>query len=159
MTDQGNPKSWVAVLTPYRSLSRQGFIAVMAAIAAANFIAGVIFFSIGAWPVVGFCGLDVLIMYWAFRSNFIDGHRQERIEITAHDVVLQVLAARHAPREQRFVRRWLRVELEEDTERELIGRLFLRSHGQRTEIGHFLAPVERQSLARELRRALASPFY
>lgn len=157
MTEAGNPKSWVATLTPYRSLSRRGFVAVMALIALANFIAGLVFFAIGAWPVVGFCGLDVAIMYWAFRANFLDGRRVERIEITPHELILTASAAGTAPRQQRFVRHWVRVELEEDRERELIGRLFLRSHGTRTEIGRFLAPGERQSLAVALRRALAAP--
>jgi len=114
-----------------------------------------VFLAIGAWPVMGFCGLDVLIVWWAFRANFADGQRLERIEITESEVILvRELRGRVLPR-QRFIRRWVRVELEEDVDRELIGGLFLRSHGFRTEIGRFLGPGERQALARELRAALA----
>lgn len=153
--ERSNPKSWVVTLTPHRSLSRQGFVVVMALIAGINFIAGAAFLAIGAWPVMGFCGLDVALMWWAFRANFADGQRLERIEITESEVILvRETRGQMLPR-QRFIRRWVRVELEEDVDRELIGGLFLRSHGLRTEIGRFLGDGERKALARELRAALA----
>ncbi len=155
--DGSNPKSWRATLTPHRSLSRGGFIAVMGLIATVNLVAGTVFFAIGAWPVVGFCGFDVAIMYWAFRRNFADGRRAERIEITEHELVLERLAEGRERQEQRFVRRWVRVRLEEDRERELIGRLLLHSHGTSTEIASFLGAEERKSLASALKSALASP--
>ena len=152
--ERSNPKSWVVTLTPHRSLSRRGFIIVMSLIAGLNFAAGIVFFAIGAWPVVGFCGLDVLLMWWAFRANFADAKRAERIEITTTELILDGhVKGREFP-QQRFNRRWVRVELQEDAERELVGSLYLRSHGLRTEIGGFLAPGERKELARELRTAL-----
>jgi uncharacterized membrane protein len=154
--ERSNTKSWVATLTPHRSLSRRGFITVMSLIAGVNFVTGVVFFAIGAWPIVGFCGLDVLLMWWAFRMNFADGRKLERIEITSHELILETHAEGREPQEQRFVRRWVRVEMEEDHSRELTGSLYLRSHGSRTEIGRFLSPDERKSLAHELKAALAS---
>jgi uncharacterized membrane protein len=115
-----------------------------------------VFAVIGAWPVSGLwsrCGS----IWWAFRANFAVARQAERIEITEHELVVEHLAEGHTRRERRFVRRWVRVELEEDRDRELIGRLFLASHGLRTEIGRFLAPAERLELARELKSALARP--
>ena len=155
--ERSNPKSWVATLTPHRSLSRRGFLAVMGLVAGVNFIAGLVFFLIGAWPVVGFCGLDVAIMWLAFRRNFADARRAERIEVTEHELVLERLAEGQEREVQHYVRRWVRIDLEVDRERELIGRLFIASHGQRTEIGSFLAPFERQELAVALKAALAMP--
>ena len=155
--EQSNPKTWRATLTPHRSLTRRGFIALMSLIAALNFVGGTVFYLAGAWPVAGFMGLDVALIWWAFRANFADARRAECIEITEHELVLE----RHAdgrPREiQRFVRTWVRVELDEDIERELIGGLFLRSRASRVEIGRFLPPHERKEFARELKIALASP--
>ncbi len=153
--ERSNPKSWVVTLTPHRSLSRRGFIAVMSLIAGLNFVAGIVFFAIGAWPVVGFCGLDVLLMWWAFHANFADAKRAERIEVTATDLILDSHVKGQELPQQRFNRRWVRVELQEDEERELVGGLYLRSQGLRTEIGRFLAPHERKELARELRAALS----
>jgi uncharacterized membrane protein len=81
----------------------------------------------------------------------------ERIQVTEHEVVLDRLRANRPPEQQRFVRRWVRVELEEDRERELIGRLSLVSGQTRVALGDFLSPDERKTLAHALRSALAIP--
>ncbi len=155
--ERSNPNCWRATLTPHRSLSRQGFVALMAAIVAINLVGSIVFSVIGAWPVAGFMGLDVGLVWWAFRANFAAARRAERIEITEHELVVEHLADGRPRRERRFVRRWVRVELEEDRNRDLIGSLFLASRGIRTEIGRFLSPAERQDLARDLKSALATP--
>ena len=49
-----------ALLVPHRSLGRKGFLIVMAAIGGSSFLTGLFFLSLGAWPVFGFFGLDVL---------------------------------------------------------------------------------------------------
>lgn len=153
--ERSNPKPWVAILTPYRSLSKRGFMAVMAVIATVNFAAGVTMYLKGAWPVVGFCGLDVAAIWYAFHRNFADARRAERITIEDGGVIVERLAAGRTPERHSFIRHWLRVELEEDMERELVGRLFLVSHGRRTEIGSFLPPAEKKDFAGVLRAALA----
>ena len=148
-----DPHSWSITLTPHRSLTRTGFIAVMVLIGGLNVIAGGFFFWIGAWPVVGFMGLDVLLMWWAFRRNFADSEQAERIIAEGDAITLQRLTPKSRA-DIRFNRRWLKVELEHDTERELVGRLLLRSHGQVHEIASFLGAEERLSLATALRRAI-----
>ena len=42
----------------------------MAVIGGINLAAGMVFYVLGAWPVVGFMGLDVALVWWAFRKNF-----------------------------------------------------------------------------------------
>jgi uncharacterized membrane protein len=153
--DKGNPNCWRATLSPHRSLSRQGFFAVMGAIVLINLAGGILFVVIGAWPVTGFMGLDVALIWWAFRANFTSARVAERIEITERELILERMAADGGQLQRRFVRNWVRVELEEDRERDWIGRLFLASHGMRTEIGCFLSPPERLDLAKALRSALA----
>ena len=64
------PKLFSARLTPHRSLNRTGFLVLMTFISTVSFVAGVAFWMMGAWPVLGFFGLDVLVIYWAFRINF-----------------------------------------------------------------------------------------
>ena len=155
--DDRNTKAWQATLTPHRSLTRQGFLVVMGLVVAVNLVIGGPFMAIGAWPVAGFAGLDVLIIWWAFRANFADARKMERISITEHELVFDRFAENRAPEQQRFVRRWVRVELEEDRERELIGRLSLVSGASRVAVGDFLAPEERKQLATALRAALAVP--
>ncbi|HKK29208.1 MAG TPA: DUF2244 domain-containing protein, partial [Alphaproteobacteria bacterium] len=49
-----------AVLSPHRSLAPRGFLILMGAVAAVSFATGLLFASMGAWPILGFFGLDVL---------------------------------------------------------------------------------------------------
>jgi uncharacterized membrane protein len=155
--DNTKPKTWRAILTPHRSLSPKGFVILMSVIAGFNFIVGLFFYVIGAWPVVGFMGLDVALIWWAFRANFADARRAEHIEITTEELVLRRLAENKPSHEERFARRWVRVELEEDRERELVGPLYLRLGGKRTEIASFLGAQERLSFANALKAALINP--
>ena len=73
MTDRNaeatEPTLFSAVLTPHRSLGAVGFVVLMSLLSALSFAAGIMFYLIGAWPVVGFLGLDVLLVYLAFRAN------------------------------------------------------------------------------------------
>ena len=64
------PTLFAARLKPHRSLTRTGFIAVMAVLGGVSFTVGSIFLMKGAWPIFGFLGLDVLLVYLAFRANF-----------------------------------------------------------------------------------------
>jgi uncharacterized membrane protein len=157
--DDTKPKTWRAILTPHRSLSREGFLILMTVIVGLNLTAGMFFYVIGAWPVVGFMGLDVALIWWAFRANFADARRAEHIEITADELVLRRLAEDRPAQEQRFARQWVRVELEEDRERELVGPLYLRFGGKRTEIASFLGAQERLSFANALKAALMNPHF
>lgn len=146
-----------AVLSPHRSLDRKGFLIVMAIIGGASFAAGLLFFLMGAWPVVGFLGLDVALVYWAFRRNFADAAEREIVEVTGSEIVLCRLRVGRPAEELRFPRGFVQVELEEDEQRGIVGPMALRSRGRRYEFGGFLNPDDRRSLARALRTALARP--
>jgi uncharacterized membrane protein len=146
-----------ATLRPYRSLGRKGFIILMAVLIGLNFAAGTAFYLLGAWPVAPFLGVDVVLVWWAFRKNYADALKEERIEVTAHELILRRFDHNKEREELRFTRGWVKVELEEDKERDLIGRLFLRFRGESTEIGGFLGAQDRKEFAALLRGALAKP--
>lgn len=146
---------WSATLTPNRSLGRRGFIVVMTMVIALNAGVSFYFYVRGAWPIVGFMGLDVALLWWAFSRSYADARIAERLEITEHELVFRRRDMKKPETERRFVRRWVRVELDEDRERELVGSLFLRFKGERTEIGGFLSSLERKQLASALKMALA----
>jgi uncharacterized membrane protein len=129
----------------------------MAVLIGLNFAAGTAFYLLGAWPIAPFLGADVGLVWWAFRKNYNDALKEEQIEVTAHELILRRFD-RHKQREElHFTREWVKVELEEDKERDLIGRLFLRFRGERTEIGRFLGARDRKEAATLLRAALAKP--
>ena len=69
-------------LYPYRSLSKTGFLILMVSLGLISFVAGVMFMSMGAWPVFGFFGLDVLLVYIFFKLNFRSGKKREIIYLT-----------------------------------------------------------------------------
>src|SRR3569623_847086 len=71
-----------ALLTPHRSMNRTRFMVMMAILTLVSFAAGMVFLMMGAWPVFGFFGLDVLAIYWAFRINFLRAGATEEISIT-----------------------------------------------------------------------------
>lgn len=150
-----NSTMWSATLTPNRSLGWRGFFVLMAVVIALNAGVSLYFYVKGAWPIVGFMGLDVALLWWAMSRNFADARVAERLEITEHELILRRREAKKPETERRFVRRWVRIELDEDRERELVGSLYLRFKGERVEVGRFLAPSERKVLAGALRLALA----
>lgn len=142
-----------AVIHPYRSLSAQGFRILFCAVIALNLIGAVVTMSIGAWPVVGFLGLDVLALYVAFRVNYAQMRAFERIVVDGDTLVVERVDREGARRAWKFPAYWVSVWYEGDEERG-ISTLTLRSHGRALEIGGFLSPFERKDFADTLRAAL-----
>jgi uncharacterized membrane protein len=150
-------KAWSVTLTPHRSLNGPAFKILFIWVIALNLIIAAFFYKLGAWPVFGFLGVDVALVWWAFKANNKAAQCSERIVITGDEVTLLKQTRQETPIETSFNRRWLRIVLEYDSAREIVGRLLLVSSGKATEIASFLGAEERQSLAAELKRAIASP--
>jgi uncharacterized membrane protein len=147
------PELFSALLTPHRSLNSTGFLALMAFLSAVSFAAGLAFLLMGAWPVLGFFGLDVLAIYWAFRINFRHAKATEEIWVTPSE--LRVRRVSHRGRVVEFVLNPLWVQLDQKTHAEFgIEKLYLVSKGHRVSIGSFLGPDEKASFARALLAAL-----
>lgn len=126
--------------------------------AALNLIAGTLFWFAGAWPVMGFMGLDVLLVWLALRWNNRQALRSENVTLTANELQLCRFDPEGRLLEKLvFPRGFVQVDFERDEERELVGRLFLRSRGRAYELGSFLGANERLALARSLDKALATP--
>lgn len=147
------PELFSALLTPHRSLSRAGFLALMLFVIAVSFAAGLVCVLIGAWPVFGFFGLDVLAIYWAFRINFRSGRASEEIRVTTSE--LRVRRISHRGHVMEFVLNPLWVKLDQKVHAEYgIEKLYLLSGGRRVSIGSFLGPDEKASFAKALLAAL-----
>src|ERR1700722_6386833 len=78
-----------AMLTPHRSLSRTGFGLLMTAISLASFAAGYGFWRLGAWPICGFMGLDVALIYIAFRFNYRAGRLAETVQLSDTELLVR----------------------------------------------------------------------
>jgi uncharacterized membrane protein len=148
------PTIFSATLTPHRSLGRVGFLILMVLFGGISFVTGMLFLVIGAWPVLGFFGLDVLLLYWAFRLNYRHADAYEQVTVTPS--TLKVRKVSHLGRAREWVLNplWVRldkIELEEFG----IDRLFLISRGRKLTIASFLGPDEKASFAKELGNALS----
>jgi len=145
----------LAVLTPNRSLGHRGFFILMALISCISFIAGVVFISVGAWPVVGFFGLDILLIYWAFKLNYRSGMAREIIELDEKTLKITRINPAGRSKNWHFNRYWVRVEHSVDVEEEYDNQpLILTSHGRALEIAGFLSRDEKIKFSEFLKNAL-----
>jgi uncharacterized membrane protein len=147
------PELFSALLTPHRSLNRTGFLVLMGFVGAVSFAAGIAFWLMGAWPVLGFFSLDVLAIYWAFRINFRHARAIEEIQVTPSELRLRRVS--HRGHAVEFVLNPLWVQLDQEIHDEYgVEKLYLRSSGRRLAVGSFLGPDEKASFAKALNAAL-----
>ena len=76
-----------AVLYPHRSLNSLGFRLLMLGVILISFLVGGLFFAVGAWPVIGFLGLDVLLIYLAFQISYRSATLFERIKLSRKELL------------------------------------------------------------------------
>jgi uncharacterized membrane protein len=147
------PTLFSAIITPHRSLNSTGFLIVMLLVSGFSFIAGMVFFLLGAWPVVGFLGLDVLLVYWAFRVNFRSAAAFEEVIVTPSE--LRVRRVSHHGRVNEWTLNPLWTQLVRDAHEEFgLLHLYLVSRGRKLPVAGFLSPPERESFAAALSAAL-----
>jgi len=141
------------VLLPHRSLPPRSFQLLMLLLGAISGGASLVFVIVGAWPVCGFFGLDVLLLYLAFRISYRSARQHETLRLAGDQFTVERVSIRGERRVWRFQPFWLRIVLEERTDES--NRLSVTSHGRSLVIGDFLPPPSRRELAGSLKRALA----
>ncbi|SFK50319.1 DUF2244 domain-containing protein [Falsiroseomonas stagni] len=154
MSAASDPILFEAVSTPPRSLSDRGmrWLVVLSCLGAA--IPAVLFTLLGAWPVLPFLGIEVLLVLF-----LVTLHRRwtkaarEVVRLTEGRLLVSTADGRGGRRVTEFEPYWTRVALEEEVEGS--PRLLLVQRGRRVELGGFLAPEEKRDLARALSAALS----
>ncbi len=144
-----------AVLKPYRSLSPSGFALLLMLVASTCFASGLLFWSLGAWPIAGFFGLDILAIQFAFRLNYRAARAREIVEMTRDTLTIRRISASGKMEQFDFNPYWARLEVERLPDWG-ITRMALASHGRRLSIGSFLNPDDREGFATALQNALTS---
>jgi uncharacterized membrane protein len=157
---QANPKSdeapvFDAVITPHRSLSSRGLVWLMAFLVLVTTAISIPFYLLGAWPVVGFLGVDLILIYLAFRYHNATARAYERIVITRIELLFRSVSWRGKVRERVFNPAWVRLEREEHPE---FGteKLELVQGKSRVEIASQLGREERAEFASAFQKALAN---
>ncbi len=135
-------------LSPHRSLSAEGFRFVIGGAIAANLVIGLPLLIMGAWPVFGFMGLDVFLLWWLFKRSYLDARRSETLLLTDRELIVVRVAPDGEREEHRLDAYWLKIEATEE-------RLVVVSRGNRAVIGRFLGPDERLRVADQLKAAIA----
>lgn len=125
----------------------------MAACGAVSFAAGMMFLVTGAWPVCGFFGLDIVLLYWAFRINYRAANAREHVMVTPSELKVYKVSPRGRIAEWTLNPLWVKLQCE--THEEFgINRMFLVSHGYSLPIAGFLSPHEKQTFAAALNAAI-----
>ena len=140
------------VLLPHRSLGLRNFRLLMGILGLISLAAGAGFVAVGAWPVFGFFGLDVGLVYLAFRVSYRSTRQSETIRLADDAFTVERVGVRGERRNWRFQPFWLRVILEERPDES--SRLLVASHGRSLVIGEFVPPATRRELAATIRDAL-----
>lgn len=141
-----------ARLTPNRSLSAGAVRVTMAVAVLASLLSGFYFLQAGAAPVIGFFGLDLVLLGLAFR--FVHRHQAQetRVRVTAHTVHLHHRDGRGREKLASLPTAFVRVDAAQAPQGPGGVRLSLSDRSYL--VGAFLTLAERESLARALSGAI-----
>ena len=153
MSARPDPILFEAVCTPARSLGRRGLTVLTVGLVAAPLCVGLAFTILGAWPVLGFTGLEsalvlgLLLLHrrWAARSMEVLILTEDRLSIRRTD---QRGQRQHLSLDPY----WARLRLEERPGR--VSLLVLRQRDREIEIGRLLGEDQKRDLAEALDGAL-----
>ena len=147
-SDQPNAIEFRRIARRNNSLSTTGRLLVFAFLSVVSVGIAAAFAYFGAWLILPFAGLEMLVLYLAF--SYLERHSgdYELIEIDGDRLRVERLDGGAASSEV-FSRYWARVVVSPDG-----GRLALRSHGRELEIGRAMSDAQRLDLARALRHRL-----
>lgn len=144
-----------AKLTPHRSLSANGFVALMLVIGALALSTAFMFLAVGAWPIVGFLVLDVAIVYLAFQLNYRAARAYEEVIVTQSELIVRRVSAWGQINVETLHPFWTRLKTAYDEDAEQVLAIKLESKGRQVLVGAFLNPDDKESFANALGDALA----
>ncbi|MET0071733.1 MAG: DUF2244 domain-containing protein [Candidatus Thiodiazotropha sp.] len=142
----------VLVVQPNRNLTWNQSKWLFLVLASCISLVGLYFLSLGAWLVIPFTGLEILIVGIAIYCQSCCAHTREFIHIDATHV--RVSDNRGQRGEKCFHKAWLKIVQNQDPKGWYPSRLLIGSHGEYIEIGKNLLEEEREMLANKLKNAI-----
>lgn len=155
MTHDGDRPVFTATLSPQRSLDRSGLWIAAAVLAVAGTAIALLFLALGAWPVVGFVGVEVALVIAVMLLHHRHGRTTEEVVLDERTLTVTRRRGRRAVTRWEFPPGWLRVTVVDDEHGRPAG-VLLASHGRRLAVGRFLTAEEQAAFAAALRTALAA---
>lgn len=147
------PDRFCLELRPNRSGTLRGIHIVFGFLLFVFVPTGVVFSLLGAWPVFGFMGAELLLLYLALRINQRATQACERMVLEDNRFTVERTDPRGTSHLWEFQPQWLRVEFEKTGE--FVAHLSLTSKGQRIKLGQFLSTDEKTHAAQHLNQALS----
>ena len=144
---------FAATLTPHRSLGPRGKRVVIGLIAALALVPGIVFYVAGAWPVVGFMGLDVLAIAVALSLSMRSGRAREVLTLWPAALDLEKIDAKGHAETLNFLPKNVRFVVDRDFNERVTG-LWLKSGDRKVALGAFLSADEKLSLSKVFGTAL-----
>ncbi len=141
-----------AMITPHRSLSRRGLHIIIAFTCSVSLGVTTLFWWLGAWPIAGFNGAEVLLAVVLLRAHAKSARASEFLVVTEAELRIQRTDSRGVRTEQRLPSAWINVNVEERPGR--TPGLYLAARGSRVEVGAALGEPEKRDLAVALTEAL-----
>jgi len=143
-----------AILTPHRSIGITGIRWVVGIYAALAMIPALYFFFSGAWPVIGFLGLDALALWWALSASKNSEKDFEEIVLWPDSLQIRRVSAAGRQSFERINPFWFRLHLVRDHDEQIVA-IRLVNRQKIFEIGSFLTPDDKTMFARVFGNALA----
>lgn len=142
----------VFTVEPNRNLSWQQSKWLFLFLAGCVALVSLYFASLGAWLVLPFTGLEILIIGGAIYAQSCCAHRRQVIRIDRSQI--EIRDGRKTARSKRFPKAWSKIVQTRDHTGWYPSRLLIGSHGEFVEVGKDLVEEERESLADQLRCAI-----
>ena len=152
MTSDPDTIVFEAEVTPHRSLSARGLRRVIGFVAAVSICTTSVFWYLGAWPIAGFNGGEILLAMVLLRMHAKSRRERELLLLSGDALRIVRTDAAGRDSESRMSPGWLNVTLQERPGR--VPGLYLTSRGQWEEVGAALGEPEKRDLAQALSAAV-----
>ncbi|MCB9943985.1 MAG: DUF2244 domain-containing protein [Geminicoccaceae bacterium] len=153
MIDRSTTQHFEAILYPNQPVSPRTFVLLMGGVSLVVSTMSLIFISMGAWPISGFLGLDVVLLFVAFRWAQREARRHQRVTLDDEGLHIEAVDGSGNSRSWRLEPYWARVEIDRPPSRTSL--VVVSSHGNHLRLGQFLTPEDRLDFADALIEALA----
>ncbi len=141
-----------AELAPHRSLSKHGLRALIGGLLLASLAITTVFWALGAWPVAGFNGVEIVLAALLMRVHAKALKRREILRLTEAGLRIVRDDGKGGRSEHELQPAWLRISLTERPGR--CPGLYLSSRGRHVEVAAMLGEPEKRDLFYALAEAL-----
>ena len=135
-----------------QSLTTRGLYILMFFITIPASYIGISFYVLGAWPVLGFMGFEILLIYIAFKILFYKNKFYEHIILDSEKLNILFKKKNKIIKKIELEPTWVQIKIEKIYENE--DTLIVSSHGKKIILANYLIPEEWLKLAGKIKSGL-----